>query len=183
MKISHTLLLCALLAFTSGCASYGPPYDDDDEGDYGYEREEQYERDEEYEQDEEYEGGDEYEQDSRDERNSRYEEEDRYERNDRDNYERNDYRANRVSGNTAVQNLYDQALRSINSGDYDQAEATLERGLRIEPNNPYLWFELARLSADYGNVKKARELASRAQSLAGGDRYLQKQIQQFMSRL
>lgn len=89
----------------------------------------------------------------------------------------------RISSNSAVQNLYNQAVRHVNAGDFDQAEASLERGLRIEPSNPYLWFELARLSADYGNVKKARELASRAQSLAGGDRYLQQQIARFVEGL
>lgn len=100
-----------------------------------------------------------------------------------DNGEDHSYSASQVSENTAVQNLYDQAMNYLSVGDFDQAEATLERGLRIEPNNPYLWFELARLSADYGNVKKARELASRAQSLAGGDRHLQGQIERFMNGL
>ena len=100
-----------------------------------------------------------------------------------DSEEDHSYSASQVSANTAVQNLYDQAMNYLSAGDYDQAEATLERGLRIEPNNPYLWFELARLSADYGNVKKARELASRAQSLAGGDRYLQGQIERFVEGL
>ena len=100
-----------------------------------------------------------------------------------DDYEEQGYSASQVSQNTAVQNLYDQAMNYLSVGDFDQAEASLERGLRIEPNNPYLWFELARLSADYGNVKKARELASRAQSLAGGDRYLQGQIEQFVNGL
>jgi Tfp pilus assembly protein PilF len=93
------------------------------------------------------------------------------------------YSASQVSDNSAVQTLYDQALNYLSAGDYDQAEASLERGLRIEPNNPYLWFELARLSADYGNANKARELASRAQSLAGGDRYLLEQIERFIEGL
>lgn len=100
-----------------------------------------------------------------------------------DNREDHSYSASQVSTNTAVQNLYDQAMNYLSAGDFDQAEASLERGLRIEPNNAYLWFELARLSADYGNVKKARELASRAQSLAGGDRYLQGQIERFVNGL
>ncbi|MCR6650017.1 MAG: tetratricopeptide repeat protein [Cellvibrionaceae bacterium] len=94
-----------------------------------------------------------------------------------------EYSASQISANTAVQNLYDQAMNYAHAGDYDQAEATLERGLRIEPNNAYLWFELARLSADYGNIKKARELASRAQSLAGGEKYLQGQIERFVQGL
>lgn len=93
------------------------------------------------------------------------------------------YSASQVSQNSAVQTLYDQAMNYLSVGDFDQTEATLERGLRIEPNNPYLWFELARVSADYGNAKKARELASRAQSLAGGDQSLQGQIERFMGRL
>ncbi len=93
------------------------------------------------------------------------------------------YSASQVSDNTAVQTLYDQAMNYAYAGDYDQAEASLERGLRIEPNNAYLWFELARLSASYGNLNKARELASRAQSLAGGDRYLQGHIERFVNSL
>lgn len=93
------------------------------------------------------------------------------------------YSASQVSDNTAVQTLYDQAMNYLYAGDYDQAEASLERGLRIEPNNAYLWFELARLSASYGNLNKARELASRAQSLAGGDRYLQGHIERFVNSL
>lgn len=93
------------------------------------------------------------------------------------------YSASQVSDNSAVQTLYDQAMNYAYAGDYDQAEASVERGLRIEPNNAYLWFELARLSASYGNLNKARELASRAQSLAGGDRYLQGHIQSFLNSL
>jgi predicted Zn-dependent protease len=93
------------------------------------------------------------------------------------------YSASLVSDNSAVQTLYDQAMNYAYAGDNDQAEAALERGLRIEPNNAYLWFELARLSAGYGNVNKARELASRAQSLAGGDRYLQGHIEKFLNGL
>jgi|SRR5690606_17385848 len=102
---------------------------------------------------------------------------------DEESYSGGEVSASQVSDNSAVQKLYDQAMNYAYAGDYDQAEATLERGLRIEPNNPYLWFELARLSADYGNVKKARELASRAQSLTGGDRYLQGHIQKFLNNL
>jgi Tfp pilus assembly protein PilF len=97
-----------------------------------------------------------------------------------DDYE---FSASQVSDNSAVQTLYDQALNYLSAGDYDQAEAALERSLRIEPNNPYLWFELARTSADYGNIKKARDLASRAQSLAGGNRFLQTQIDRFLNGL
>lgn len=91
--------------------------------------------------------------------------------------------ASQVSSNTAVQRLYDQAMNYAFAGDFDQAEAALERGLRIEPSNPYLWFELARIAATYGNVNKARELASRAQSYASGERQLQRQIQRFLELL
>jgi Tfp pilus assembly protein PilF len=133
MKSLQTLILCALLGMTSGCASYTTPGTDgrdsgSEASDVGYS-------------------------------------------------------ASQVSDNSAVQTLYDQAMNYAYAGDFDQAEASVERGLRIEPNNAYLWFELARLSASYGNINKARELASRARSLAGGDRYLQGQIEKFLNGL
>jgi Flp pilus assembly protein TadD len=80
----------------------------------------------------------------------------------------------------AVAKLVQLAQISARNGDYEQAEATLERGLRIEPQNPRLWFELARYAKAYGNDKKAREMAARAKSLAGSDRSLTTQINRFL---
>ena len=169
-----------------------------DEGDDRYSRDSGYDESEERDNRENgsrgdgYGRGDGYERDPRtedSEREETYGRDDGYGReSNRRDYEReNDRRPTekpgRVSYNSAVQNLYLQAVGSMKAGDYDQAEATLERGLRIEPNNPYLWFELAQISAESGNKKKARELASRAQSLAGGDRYLLRQIDGFMGGL
>lgn len=54
-------------------------------------------------------------------------------------------------------------------GRLDTAEATLERALRIEPRNPWLWHELARVRLKEGKAAEARSLAARSNSFAGGD--------------
>lgn len=92
-------------------------------------------------------------------------------------------RPSQISTNAAVERLYSDAARFARTGEYDQAEAMLERGLRLEPKNAYLWFELARLSANSGNLQKAQSLASRAKSFAGSDRYLQVELQNFLETL
>ena len=41
--------------------------------------------------------------------------------------------------------LLEQSRRQSTSGEYDQAVASVERALRIEPGNPRLWLELAQI--------------------------------------
>ena len=50
-----------------------------------------------------------------------------------------------------------------------EAAASLERAIRIEPNNPWLYLELARVHFASGNLQQAEAQARRAASLAGGD--------------
>lgn len=88
-----------------------------------------------------------------------------------------------VSSNTAVQNLYDRAAEQYRAGDAEQARSTLERAVRIEPGNAHLWFELAQLARQDGELTQARELAFRAQSLAGGDTHLRGRIEQFLKKI
>lgn len=73
----------------------------------------------------------------------------------------------------AVVALLDQAELQAQSGEGDQAAATLERALRIEPHNPWLWHRLAVLRLQQGRYQDAIELASRSNSLAAGDERLQ----------
>jgi Flp pilus assembly protein TadD len=51
------------------------------------------------------------------------------------------------------------------AGDLGQASMTLERALRIEPHQPVLWLELARVRLDEGNFGQAEQLAHKASSL------------------
>lgn len=69
----------------------------------------------------------------------------------------------------AVVALIDAAAAQAGSGDADQAAATLERALRIEPSNATLWHRLAVLRMQQGRYEQAMELAMRSNSLARGD--------------
>jgi cytochrome c-type biogenesis protein CcmH/NrfG len=53
-----------------------------------------------------------------------------------------------------------------------QAAATLERALRIEPRNPRLWHELAKVRLRQGDGAQAANLAARSNSFAGSDSQL-----------
>ena len=55
------------------------------------------------------------------------------------------------------------------SGRLTHAAASLERALRIEPRNPRLWQELARLRLMEGDYAQAESMAARSNSWAGDD--------------
>jgi len=76
------------------------------------------------------------------------------------------------SDNTAVQTLLNKAHDDVSAGRLDAAEANLERALRIEPRNPTLWQELARVRLDQHQYGQAENLAAKSNALAGGNRYL-----------
>ena len=69
--------------------------------------------------------------------------------------------------------LVSQAQKQVKSGDTVAATATLERALRIEPDNPLLWIELGRLRLDEHNPKQAHSLGRKALVLATGDAHAQ----------
>lgn len=71
-----------------------------------------------------------------------------------------------ISPSTA---LVQQARTSLAAGDTRQAAAAIERALRIEPNSPYLWIELATVRLAEGDRRQALALARKAQRLAGDD--------------
>jgi predicted Zn-dependent protease len=81
-----------------------------------------------------------------------------------------------VSDNPAVQSLVDRARSDIPSGRFGDAVAVMERALRIEPRNPRLWLEYARIRMDQSQYGQAENLALRADSYAGGDRRLRRAI-------
>ncbi len=75
--------------------------------------------------------------------------------------------------NPAVVSLLDRAHKQAAAGDLEQAGASLERALRIEPRNPLLWQELARIRLEQGNYRQAESLASRSNGMAAADAVLQ----------
>jgi len=65
--------------------------------------------------------------------------------------------------------LVSQAHTQAASGDFGQAAATLERALRIEPDNPLLWIELGRVRLGENNAAQADATARKALALGTGD--------------
>jgi predicted negative regulator of RcsB-dependent stress response len=76
------------------------------------------------------------------------------------------------SGNTAVIALLNKAGDQSAAGQMDEACENLERALRIEPRNPLLWHELARIRLAQGQYRQAENMAAKSNMLAGSDRYL-----------
>ena len=70
---------------------------------------------------------------------------------------------------TASAALLEQGRDAREAGQYAEATASLERALRIDPNNPLLWIELAEVKAADGDRAQAREMARKALTLAAGN--------------
>ena len=69
----------------------------------------------------------------------------------------------------AVAGLMDSARSDVTAGRLANAAASLERALRIEPRNPRLWHELARVRLKQGQFAQAESVAMRSNSYAGAD--------------
>lgn len=52
------------------------------------------------------------------------------------------------------------------AGDTAQASATLDRAIRIDPRDPALWLELARVRYVEGNWSQSEQLARKARALS-----------------
>lgn len=74
--------------------------------------------------------------------------------------------------NAAVASLVDGARADVAAGRLVNAAASLERALRIEPRNPRLWQELARVRLRQGDYAQAESVAARSSSWAGNDNRL-----------
>lgn len=75
---------------------------------------------------------------------------------------------------TVVRSLLVQASRAERAGDLGTTEAALERALRIEPRDPQLWHYLGRLRLVQGRHAEAVASAAKSNSLARGERALQR---------
>lgn len=77
-----------------------------------------------------------------------------------------------VSKNHAVVALADAARADIAAEKFTGAASALERALRIEPRNPRLWHELARLKLREADYRQAAGMAARSNTWAGEDKTL-----------
>jgi len=57
----------------------------------------------------------------------------------------------------------------MTGGDFGLAAATIERAMRIEPDNPLLWIELGRVRYTAGDYSQADSMGHKALALATGD--------------
>jgi tetratricopeptide (TPR) repeat protein len=65
--------------------------------------------------------------------------------------------------------LVEQSRAQRAAGSLPAARASLERALRLDPNNAVVWLELGELELQTGNAAQAATLARKAMTLAGRD--------------
>src|SRR5690606_774140 len=65
-----------------------------------------------------------------------------------------------------VGELLAQADLAASSGDFALARAQIERGLKLAPDDPLLWHQLARVNFAAGDLEQARSMAERSTALA-----------------
>ena len=71
-----------------------------------------------------------------------------------------------------VSSLMDKADAQMDAGELDQAQATLERALRIAPYDPLVLSRLAKVKLELGSPEQAEALASKSNGLIRGDEAL-----------
>jgi predicted Zn-dependent protease len=74
-----------------------------------------------------------------------------------------------VKENIAIAGLVESARSDAEAGRFNTAAASLERALRLEPRNPRLWQELARVRLKQGDYAQAENLAARSTGWAASD--------------
>ena len=75
----------------------------------------------------------------------------------------------RREGNAAVAALVESAREAEKARRYGRAAAALERALKVEPRNPWLWHRLAAIRHREGRHPEAEALSRRSMSLSPGD--------------
>jgi tetratricopeptide (TPR) repeat protein len=82
----------------------------------------------------------------------------------------------------ASQALVAQAQAQRKKGDLPGASVTLDRALRIEPNNPLLWIEMGQLRMDQQNFAQAENMGRKALSMSVGDDATQSQAWELIAQ-
>jgi predicted Zn-dependent protease len=71
-----------------------------------------------------------------------------------------------TTGNPAVRDLWAQAEQARKAQDYDNAALTLERILRIAPDDAVIWSRLAEVRLRQGNSGQAENLAAKSNAMS-----------------
>jgi uncharacterized protein HemY len=80
-----------------------------------------------------------------------------------------------------MRSLVTQARAQVTHGDLPAASSTIDRALRIEPDNPLLWIERGRLRLTENDPHQAEGCGRKALSLANGDTRAQAQAGRLLS--
>lgn len=67
-----------------------------------------------------------------------------------------------IASNPAITALESEITKSMKSGSYQEAAATLERAIRIQPKNPELWSVLARAKLRLRQFDQAEQFAKKS---------------------
>lgn len=74
--------------------------------------------------------------------------------------------------NRAVAILWEKAEEARRQGQFEQAVTSLERAVRLAPEDPVLWSRLAEVRLRQKDFAVAENLAAKSNALAGGHRLL-----------
>lgn len=85
------------------------------------------------------------------------------------------------SNSPAVAVLLKQANNELSVGKADRAATTLERALRIAPNDANLWLRLAEVNEQLGNKSQASSMARKALDLAPDDAAIRLRAQRLVN--
>lgn len=80
----------------------------------------------------------------------------------------------------ASQALLEQSRAQRAAGNNTQAAASIERALRIDPNNAALWVELGEIHLAAGNRSQAASMARKALTLTAGDAALESRAERLL---
>ena len=84
---------------------------------------------------------------------------------------------------SACRELLYKAIDALRTKDYTKAESNIERAIRIQPNDPYLWTQLAYVALKKGDELQASVFSRKAAAMAGGNELLIKETTKFLRRL
>lgn len=89
----------------------------------------------------------------------------------------------RDAASPALNALLDEAEKAIADNRLDRAASALERAMRIEPRNASLWHDLGQIRLYQKRYDEAELLATKSNTLAGGNSSLQQRNWQMIARV
>ena len=84
---------------------------------------------------------------------------------------------------SACKELVYKAIDALRINDYMKAQSNIERAIRIEPNDPYLWTQLAYVALKKGDDLQASAFSRKAAAMPGENDLLSREITKFLHRL